>query len=311
MYVIGTEQGYLDTAVDITATGLTIATGERYDVVVDFRGFGGKNLILANDAPAPFPAGKKVNPNYDGTIMQFRVVASLVQPPVTKSTPIVAGTQIRATLSPVRNTKNLPRTLKRRLTLNEVIGKGGPLEMLVNNTKYATQGTGDPGNPITELPKVGAVEEWEIINLTADTHPMHPHLVSFQLIDRTPFNVAGYNLVYNAAFLPSNICLGGIYCPGAGPPFPYNSPIAGAVGGNPDVTPFLLGPAVPAAGMELGWKDTVRMNPGEVTRILVQFTNQEGGAYSFDATSGPGYVFHCHIVDHEDNEMMRPFKVVP
>ena len=52
------------------------------------------------------------------------------------------------------------------------------------------------------------------------------------------------------------------------------------------------------------------MNPGEVTTIRVRFASQDGSPYPFDATKGPGYVWHCHILDHEDNEMMRPYKVV-
>jgi cobalamin biosynthesis Mg chelatase CobN len=52
------------------------------------------------------------------------------------------------------------------------------------------------------------------------------------------------------------------------------------------------------------------MNPGEVTTIRVRFTAQDGSPFTFDATQGPGYVWHCHIIDHEDNEMMRPYKVV-
>ena len=54
------------------------------------------------------------------------------------------------------------------------------------------------------------------------------------------------------------------------------------------------------------------MNPGEVTRILVRFApNRRGQGVPFDATAAPGYVWHCHILDHEDNEMMRPNEVRP
>jgi spore coat protein A len=36
----------------------------------------------------------------------------------------------------------------------------------------------------------------------------------------------------------------------------------------------------------------------------------ENRTYSFDATAGSGYVWHCHMLDHEDNQMMRPYKIV-
>lgn len=301
MWVIGTEQGYLDTPVNISATGLVIGPGERYDVVIDFSGIPvGTNFVLTNDAASPYPLGLPVNPKLDGTIMEFRVVGAA--PAVPTSTPLTAGTAIRS--APFLNTKLDIPSVTRRLTLNEVLGLGGPLEMLLNNTKYVTQGTGTVTNPITELPKVGATEIWEIINTTVDAHPMHLHLVSFQIIDRQLYDTVGYTALYNSLFP------GGVYVPGFGPPFPYNNSINGALGGNPDITPFLLGTSTPPAPEEAGWKDTARMLPGEVTRIMVKFTNQEGGPYSFDATSEPGYVWHCHIVDHEDNEMMRPFKVV-
>jgi FtsP/CotA-like multicopper oxidase with cupredoxin domain len=89
------------------------------------------------------------------------------------------------------------------------------------------------------------------------------------------------------------------------------------VGGNPAITPYLKGKAVPAPANEAGWKDTVRMMPGEVTRILVRYaptdlpatTPKEQAYYPFDPNHGHGYVWHCHIVDHEDNEMMRPLSV--
>ena len=53
----------------------------------------------------------------------------------------------------------------------------------------------------------------------------------------------------------------------------------------------------------MGWKDTVKANPGELTVVRAKFSLPEGA-------SGPQhYVHHCHIVEHEDNDMMRPFTV--
>ena len=76
------------------------------------------------------------------------------------------------------------------------------------------------------------------------------------------------------------------------------------------IAPYLKGKAKAAPLFEQGWKDTVQMNPGEVTVIKVRFAPIDGSEeYPFDATYGPGYVWHCHILDHEDNEMMRPYIV--
>jgi len=115
----------------------------------------------------------------------------------------------------------------------------------------------------------------------------------------------------------------GVYIPAFGPPLAYdptsNPKSGGKYGGTPDITPFLQGPAKPALPQENGWKDTVTMYPGQVTRILVRWAPTDTPAntapananFTFDPNGGHGYVWHCHIVDHEDNEMMRPDAVVP
>jgi FtsP/CotA-like multicopper oxidase with cupredoxin domain len=211
--------------------------------------------------------------------------------------------------------------VKRQLVLVEVEGPGGPVEVLVNNSKWdgLEQGTNTPipgatpvnGNFVTELPQLGSTEVWEIINTTADAHPIHIHLIQFQLMNRQPFNVTQYRQTYDALFP------GGLFAPGFGPPNNYNTPnAAGAIGGNPDVAPYLQDGITPPLPEEAGWKDVFKMFPGQVTRVVVRFTPQANPAgstvagtnyFSFDPTTGPGYVLHCHILDHEDNEMMRPY----
>jgi FtsP/CotA-like multicopper oxidase with cupredoxin domain len=215
-------------------------------------------------------------------------------------------------------------TKTRQLTLNEIMGMGGPLEVLVNNTKWnGERGDGsvrEDFTPVTvgditdyysETPNEGDTEIWEIVNLTADAHPMHTHLTQFQLINRQAFNTNKYNGAYAAAFP------GGVgFIPAYGPPLDYNTGNARALGGNPDIPPFLQGPIMPPDPNEAGWKDTVHVLPGQVTRFAVRFAPMEKPIddpnleYPFDPNaSGHGYVWHCHIVDHEDNEMMRPYKV--
>ena len=91
----------------------------------------------------------------------------------------------------------------------------------------------------------------------------------------------------------------------------------------PSITPYLSGkPQAPSAN-EMGWKDTVQAPTGMVTIIRVRYAPLDAPAtglgaptprtnlYPFDPTVGPGYVWHCHILDHEDNEMMRPYLVKP
>lgn len=247
-------------------------------------------------------------------------------------------------------------SVTRQLVLVEVEGPGGPIEVLLNNTKWTglREGTtavvagAQPGAAgsrmqgamqagpvyVTERPRVGATEVWEIINLTDDAHPVHLHLVQFQLLNRQYFDSTDYRFAYDSAF-PGGSYAGlrddgtwgklrydaGTYIPGYGPPLPYmTANAAGALGGNPDVTPYLVGPALPPYPAEAGWKDTVKAFPGQVTRLVIRWAPTttaiaavEPGRnlYGFDVTRGPGYVWHCHILDHEDNEMMRPYTLMP
>ena len=103
---------------------------------------------------------------------------------------------------------------------------------------------------VTENPKVGDAEEWDIYNFTEDAHPIHLHLVRFKVISRRLF----------------------------------------------DGTPSTHGSVQP---WESGYKDTLIAYPGEITRIKA----------TFDIAGL--YVWHCHILEHEDNEMMRPYVVSP
>ncbi len=337
-YQIGTDGGLLDEPALVRQ--LLIAPGERCDVIVDFAGLpAGAQLLLLNNARTPYPKGGTADPNTVGKIMQFRVVP--LSTADTSYNPAAAGTLRGGVGQPpamVRLADADAGTLAagivpdvvRQLTLNEVMGENGPLEALVNNSKWSGKSTdGQPipdsqllyGTPpmrdtwATELPRVGATELWEIVNLTGDAHPIHLHLVQFQIVNRQKFRTTSYMDAYEGAFP------GGEYLPAYGPPFAYQSVNGdGAVGGNPAIGPHLFGRPVPPKANEAGWKDTAVMMPGEVTRIVVRYAPQNipvGGVapginlFPFNPTVGPGYVWHCHIIDHEDNEMMRPYAVQP
>ena len=264
--------------------------------------------------------------------MQFRVAAPVPAFVDTSFNPATPGVTIKGGAdATVRLTNPVTGTLaagvtvakKRALTLNEVMGMrmkvggiqytGGPLEILLNNTKWSAT--------TSEKPQEGTTEVWEFVNLTADAHPMHLHLVQFQLINRQAFDVKKYTAAYAAAFpaVPPAL-LGGVYVPGIGPPLPYNTVNTdGAVGGNPVVSPFLLGATTPPSVGEAEWKDTIMAPPGMVTRIAVRWapTDKPIASTTLWYPFNPGghglyeYVWHCHIVDHEDNEMMRRDDVVP
>lgn len=275
---IGSDGGYLPKPV--TLTSLLLAPAERADLLIDFSSLlPGTSIILQNDANAPYPDGEAPDPDTIGQIMQFRVPANASNP----SKPVILPDSLN-------NIPNLiPDSPKRILTLNEVQGLNGPTEVLLNGQKWSA--------PITETPLVGSTEEWVIVNLTMDTHPIHLHLVQFLLKDRQDFDMDAYQTTWEG--------LNGMP--------PLNKPTTTV-----PVEPYLIGEPLEPDENERGWKDTVRMNPGQVTRILVRFAPQKipvGGVkpgenlYPFNPSKGPGYVWHCHIIDHEDNEMMRPYKV--
>jgi spore coat protein A, manganese oxidase len=339
LWQIGTDGGYLDTSVKIDPNGppgqlqrLLIMPGERADVIVDFAGFAGQTLVLRNNGRTPFPKGEPPNGSTTGQIIQIRVNQPFTGPDTSYNpalgTPLRVGVQKIVRLAAPAIGALAPGVTAdktRQLSLNEVIGPGGPLEILVNNTKWdGRRADGDTRSDFTaisvggvtsyhsERPNEGDTEVWEIVNLTADAHPIHTHLTQFQLVNRQAFNMGKYGAAYAAAF-PD-----GVYIPGYGPPLDYSTGNPRAVGGNPDVTGFLQGPARPPAANEAGWKDTVVMYPGEVARIAVRFAPMDKPiddpslCYPFEPNADDhGYVWHCHIIDHEDNEMMRPFSVVP
>jgi FtsP/CotA-like multicopper oxidase with cupredoxin domain len=276
---IGSDGGYLKAPANLTE--LTIAPGERADILVDFSKLApGTKVILTNTAKAPTPRGSPADPQTTGQIMQFTVGTTVVpnfpvlSPPLN---PTLTGTTFPTlAASTVSNT--------RILTLQEVMGQFGPIEILLDGQKWAA--------PISESPKLGSTEDWVIVNPTADVHPIHLHLVQFQLVSRQPFQVKKYQtdwMALNGGMVPL--------------------PIGQKTQNVKSLTSYLQGKPVAPLPEEQGWKDTIQVRPGEVTTIRVRFAAQDGTQFPFDATTGPGYVWHCHIIDHEDNEMMRPYNI--
>ncbi|MFX1325652.1 MAG: multicopper oxidase family protein [Promethearchaeota archaeon] len=273
---IGSDGGYLQTAV--TLTELILAPGERADILVDFSGLPvGTKVIMKNTAKTPFPKGAPADPQTVGKCMQFTVG------PNPGPAPTTLPALLNPTLAGIYPTLPLPDK-QRILALFEVMGPLGPTMVTLNGQKWSAV--------VTEKPILGTTEEWVIVNPTADAHPIHLHLTQFQIISRQSMQTSKYAADWMA--------LNGM------PPLsddivPTELPIE----------PYLIGKVMAPPLNEQGWKDTIQVYPGEVTIIRVRFAPIDGsGNYPFDATYGPGYVWHCHILDHEDNEMMRPYLVV-
>jgi FtsP/CotA-like multicopper oxidase with cupredoxin domain len=295
---IGSDGGYIKSAT--TLDWLVIAPGERADILVDFSGLApGTKIIMTNVAPAPFPDGDPTFPFGDptnplfadtvGQIMQFTVTANCgfqaKQLPTTLN-PTLKGTY--PTLKTPDNTRTLP-------FFEQMSDVGEPLGVFLNGQKWA--------GVLTETPRVGSTEDWLLVNPTGDAHPIHTHLTQFQLLYRVPFDA----LAYEADWVALN----------GAPPLPEAQ-----VPETLDVTPYLTGPPIMPTANEKAWKDTIQAPPGFVTVIRIRWAPQDEptsgpkapgpgtNRYPFDPTDGPGYVWHCHIVDHEDNEMMRRYNVV-
>ncbi len=256
MWQIGAEGGLFDEPVRVA--DVVLAPAERADLLVDFRGLGGRTLELRNATPAA-PVSTPAPPLAD--VLQIRVRHTVTHPGPRSIPSSLPGSRARLG-HPVRT---------RYITLNEVAPETAQWFLNLSALDFDEL-------PVTETPKAGTVEDWVWVNTTGDTHPMHVHLVTFQVVGRTPFDVDAYQNAYG------------------GP--------AGVPGGISPV-PFATGPMQPPTPDERGFKDTVKANPGFFTTIRAKFDLPEG------VTGPQEYVHHCHIVEHEDNQMMRPFTVMP
>lgn len=247
---IGSDGGLLPAPV--TLHYLIGAPAERFDVVIDFTDFKGKNFVMVNNALAPYTRGGEVAAP---EIMLFKVTKPL------------SG----------KDTSSVPDQLMPWTPLDPDLAAKERVLSLVEQDRqsdgYTMIGLLDGKrwcDPITEDPKAGSMEIWSFANTTGDVHPIHTHLVQYQVLNRQPFDVQTY-------LQSGKLVFTGL-------------------------------PMQPERNERPAWKDTVKSYPGYVTRVIQKFDLPPGAQVS------PGqeflYVWHCHILEHEDNEMMRPFKVV-
>ena len=245
----------------------------------------GTKVVLID---TPLPRGVVSPTRPIGDCMQFRVVG-----PALEGDPFSAGPvlPIWRDASPTPRPAD-PGTPPAYVTLEEVMGRGGkPVMAVVNGVPFMTREDGEmthvPDEPFsTEVVTNGSTVDWLFLNLTADSHPFHTHLAHFEVISRQPFDAVAYAEALEEARddAPED---------GRLSPADY-----------PDPYDFVAGDEVGASPREQGPKDTVIANPGEITRIRLRFDvpNAEPG-------DEHRYVYHCHILEHEENEMMRPLLV--
>ena len=237
---VGSDQGLLSAPVKLGY--LNLAPAERADLLIDFSQAAGQHVHLKNGGLE---------------ILQFRVGPARTRATrtagVKDSGSSLLPVKFPAAFEPVVRTDVATATVTRTITLDEALnGRGDSMLMVLNRKRWM--------EPVTEKPKLNSTEIWEFVNLTEDTHPIHLHLVRFQVLDRRTFDVFAYRNAKGLRYL------------------------AAAMAPEPN---------------EMGWKDTVQCPPGMITRIITKFEGYTGK-----------YLYHCHILEHESNDMMRPFEVV-
>lgn len=235
-YQIGSDGGLLRKTVQLDQ--LTLAPAERADIIIDFSKLSGETILLKNDL------GPNADPEDEtGDVMQFKVGTSLSSEDKSR---------IPVNLSHIPSLKNDHITTIRNLKLSSVPDKYERPVFLLNDKRWM--------DPVTEKPKLGDTEIWSFLNITDFPHPIHIHLIQFQVLNRQPFDLELYNETKQIIF---------------------------------------TGPPAPPRPNEHGWKDTVSAPSGQFTRVIVKFLPHTGR-----------YVWHCHILEHEEYDMMRPYDVI-
>lgn len=230
---IGSEGGLLEAPV--TVSSITLGPGERADVIIDFAGYAtDAEIVLKNSAPAPFPGDPGTGVVHD--VMKFIVSGQ------SGDTDALPGS-----LTTVESLDEVDAVQHRDLVLTKEFEPCAGTWWLINGLGW---------DDITEQPLLGTTEVWSFINRTGVVHPMHMHLVLFQVLDRQDFEFV-----------------------------------------NGEIVP--VGEPVPPNPEEAGWKDTVLAFPNQITRVIARFEDYPGF-----------FPYHCHVLEHEDHEMMRQFQVL-
>ena len=294
---IGTDHGLLRAPTRVPPDGLILASAERADLLVDFSDLEpGSELTLLNTAAAPFDGS--AFPAADASdaadldrllpypqVMRFRVVGGSVtrrriptelatdyRPPTSQA---LAGAPRRAIALVERELEGEPNMLTMRELAIAPDEHTGPLLTLTDGeqtTRYRTIASHFE-DATTFFPILGQHEVWQIINLTGDTHPIHLHLDPFQILSRRPIRYEIPQAGIEDFDLAASVTL----------ERDPDDELEHAIDDN-----------------ERGLKDTIRVNPNEIVEIAVRFTTYAGR-----------YMYHCHILEHEDRDMMRPFVTTP
>ncbi len=282
-WVIGSDGGLLDEPQLVGA--LDMAAGERYDILVDFTGFKpGDRVEMINlmqiSLFGQMPGGAAVR-----EVMQFEATdapGKFTSVPKTLRGESKQPDRLPAVGPPAEQVEHH--------TLNSSLyTKGMLMSWIIMNIDNLPFDSPD----VDKVPQ-GTVQQWNLINTdaTIQVHAIHLHLIQFRVIGRQNYDHPRY-----AIDEQMHIRIGERW--------------------NPPADAYVTGPLEPPAPYETGWKDTVRCPRGQITRILVRWPTIEELGFDPDlpfmgpdGTMQQGYVWHCHMLDHEDHEMMRRLRVV-
>ena len=320
VYQIGAEGGLFNTAAKLDT--VTVAPGERADLLIDFRQAAG-GYRWVNSANVPFPDGDETTLK---DTLQFTVAPTAGYSPAA-GTPLAGltdGTVLRTAAGGKSGAQPAAIAVDalaaksgttRTMFLNEAVDpEDNPVAVLLNNLPFLENGAMRTVG--TARPRVNTVETWQIVNTTGDTHPIHLHATQFAVVDRQSIDGDRYLGAVNE-FLPlatSDGTPNGTWYAGTG--------VRDSNGtlDPPDPTPYLRAGTDTGSGPdETGWKDTVRVNPNEMVTIVVPFGGTAAGipaAFTGDPPTATQrftgtYVWHCHILEHEENDMMQPYTITP
>lgn len=312
--VIGSDQGLASSPTPVDT--LLIETGARYDLVMDFSGVTPGNRVIMKNIAGDEPFGGVVpGPQiYNET---DRIMAFDVTLPLDGSVPDVTPTGINFGPSvPARDRL-------RKVALFEGTDEFARLQPLLGTAEPATDYANNPINwpntpayvnaglvgqmqgsvawhsPTTENPSLDTTEEWEVWNVTGDAHPVHLHLVHFKVVGRQEI-MWDSNTTVDDRVIPNDLNA----TPAGDGTYLVTQPVVqhnGTLGSGFRIMNLTYGAAVPTPPgyVENTPKDMVTALPDQITRIRATFDK-------------PGrYVWHCHILSHEDHEMMRVLHVGP
>lgn len=298
MTQIGSDSAYLHRPVSVK--DILLGCSEIADIIIDFSTVSTNDdeIILTNSAPYAYPDGKPVD-NLTSKVMKFviektkgydstEIPYKLVSYPRAKVNDSVFTRYIALYMYMDMNMK---KKMGMKMSMGDGNGMGNgngngmgmgmgmmgmETGMLINAVPFDA--------PATEIAKQGTSEIWHVINLSTESHPMHMHLALFIILNHTQLvNVDKFT----DCMMKKNDSL---KC---------------------EIDKYANGKVIEPPPNEMGWKNVVKIDPGFMTTIFVRFSLlHTHHPYPFNVSARPGYAYHCHMLDHEDNAMMRPLQIV-